>query len=205
MNIFKTDLFPYIAGDSLIDRAVVMTISKVQFETVVTHGGEVTQKPVIYFKESTKGLILNKTNAKAIAKLYGGETDDWTGKTITLYSEKVKAFGEVHNAARLRAPKNSDTKPAANGNSKAVSPDQRSKNADLLHGTPDDGIGEDEPSDFMTDFAAGICVQIPYYKNATHVKSTIDALEIGPVAEDTAEMVFDALATHAKAEADKEA
>lgn len=83
--------------------------------------------------------------------------------------------------------------------------DNFEQNVIIMRGEPENGIGDDDAPDLEAEFITGVLAQIPYYKNATHVKSTIDALEIGPVTEDTAEMVFDALATHAKAEADKEA
>jgi hypothetical protein len=60
-------------------------------------------------------LILNKTNAARIAALYGGETDDWTGQRISLYTESVKAFGATHNAVRV-----DERKPAPAKNGKAA-------------------------------------------------------------------------------------
>jgi hypothetical protein len=42
--------------------------------------------------------------ARAIAELYGPETDSWTGKYVTLYADLVKAFGEDHLAIRVKAP-----------------------------------------------------------------------------------------------------
>ena len=104
MNIYKTHLFPYIEGDSLADREVTLTMTTVTTEDLPTYNGQTESKLVLHFKESDKGLILNKTNARAIAKLYGPETDDWDGERITLYTERVKAFGEFHNAVRVKAP-----------------------------------------------------------------------------------------------------
>jgi hypothetical protein len=48
-----------------------------------------------------KRLILRPTHAKALAKLFGLETDNWTGKGITIRPENVQAFGQVHCVVRV--------------------------------------------------------------------------------------------------------
>ena len=64
MSISK--LFPskYLKGDDIEDGDTV-TITKVTVERV---GIDQEEKPVIHFEEKDKGVILNKTNAQAIAK-----------------------------------------------------------------------------------------------------------------------------------------
>ena len=47
-------------------------------------------------------MILNATNSKAISKMYGPYIEDWVNKEITLYAEKIKAFGEYMEALRVR-------------------------------------------------------------------------------------------------------
>ncbi len=66
--------------------------------------GEISQeeKPVLYFREEAKGLVLNKTNGKTIGSLHGSETDDWPGKKIILYSTEVDFRGEIVDAIRVR-------------------------------------------------------------------------------------------------------
>jgi hypothetical protein len=49
---------------------------------------------VIYFAETKKGWILNKTNIKCLIALFGTETDDWLGKQVTVYPEKNEHVGE---------------------------------------------------------------------------------------------------------------
>jgi hypothetical protein len=48
-----------------------------------------------------------------IADLYGPETDQWTGKKITLYATNVKAFGKKEDAIRIRTAIPSGNTPAA--------------------------------------------------------------------------------------------
>ncbi|HLE35670.1 MAG TPA: hypothetical protein VI699_00835 [Candidatus Acidoferrales bacterium] len=59
-------------------------------------------KPVVSFREIEKGLVLNKTNARTIAKLYGVETGAWAGKTITIFPTQVDYRGEQVAAIRVR-------------------------------------------------------------------------------------------------------
>jgi hypothetical protein len=102
MNIYKSGLFPYIDGDQLGGRDVVLTIRDCRDEKLPGHDGRPVVKPLIVFQETSKCLILNKTNAKTVIKLYGKETAGWVGKKITLYPTTVKAFGEEYTAVRIR-------------------------------------------------------------------------------------------------------
>ena len=65
-------------------------------------GGD--HKPIIYFEGKEKGIVLNKTNATAIATIYGDDTDDWTGGEIILYSAWVDFQGKQVEAIRIRVP-----------------------------------------------------------------------------------------------------
>ena len=105
MNIYKTNLFPYIIGDSLIGKTATMTMANVVPEEMQNNRGQKETKYVLYFQETDKGLILNKTNSATIARLYGPETENWQGEQVTLYGEEVKAFGKTHNAVRIAPAK----------------------------------------------------------------------------------------------------
>ena len=72
-------------------------------------GQEKTSKPVLFFIEETRGMVLNKTNAGMIAHIYGNSTDAWLGKPIQLHVEPVAFQGKIVDAIRVRVP----TAPAA--------------------------------------------------------------------------------------------
>ena len=104
-----SELYPsnYLKADDLPDEGLSMTIKTVEVEKM---GDD--QKPVIYFKEKNeteeKGLVLNKTNADAIAQLTGSDdTDDWEGQRITIYPTETAFQGKTVPCIRvkLRAPK----------------------------------------------------------------------------------------------------
>lgn len=62
------------------------------------------RKLVLAFQEWDKQLPLNITNARAIADLYGHNSNDWIGKQIMLFSMPVKFQDRMVNAVRIRAP-----------------------------------------------------------------------------------------------------
>lgn len=78
----------------------VVTITGVQNETL-GEGAKAEIKPVITFAE-LKPMVMNKTNANAIAKLHGDDTDMWIGKRIGLFAMEVDAFGEIQLAIRVK-------------------------------------------------------------------------------------------------------
>ena len=100
MNIFSTNLFPYLEGLMIKDRPVTMTIKGVVNEKIASQRGT-ELKTTIHFKERDKALILNKTNAKQIADFFGGETDNWVGKKVTLFAEEGTWFGKHGYAVRV--------------------------------------------------------------------------------------------------------
>ena len=84
-----------------------LTISCAKEETIFNQReGKEEKKLVLHFKENEKPLILNTTNKAMIAKVTGEiYIEDWTGKGIILCVQKIKAFGELTDAVRVRPVK----------------------------------------------------------------------------------------------------
>ena len=81
----------------------IATIKYVAVEKVMGSDGKKEECTVVHFTESIKPMILNVTNAKTITKLHGSPfIEDWAGKQIQLYVKKIKAFGELVEAVRVR-------------------------------------------------------------------------------------------------------
>lgn len=93
---------------------LIATIKTVGKEIVTGPDGKKEECTVIHFMESDiKPLILNVTNAKTIQKIYKTPyIEDWAGRKIQLYATKVKAFGELVEALRIRShiPEQAETK-----------------------------------------------------------------------------------------------
>jgi hypothetical protein len=100
--------YEYLGSYSLDGKKeAVVTVSQLAQEKVTGQQGRKEDCFVVYFKEFDKGMILNRTNARAIEKVAGsGLVEDWVGVQVTLYVEKgVKAFGDVVDALRIRDKK----------------------------------------------------------------------------------------------------
>jgi hypothetical protein len=89
------------ATDIPEDADLVLTIRTVTIQAVGT-GEQEDHKPVVHFDEVEKGLVLNKTNADTIAKLYTAETENWVGKRIALFATEVDFAGKQTLAIRVR-------------------------------------------------------------------------------------------------------
>ena len=102
----------YLKADDLPQgQDVSVTIDRVILEDL-NNNGKTEQKPVVYFRGKNKGLVLNRTNAESISRLYGGETDAWAGKAIALYIDPhvVVPGGGTKPGIRIRP-----VAPAASG------------------------------------------------------------------------------------------
>lgn len=103
----------YIGAWDLAGKDVVVTIARVRGETLTMQGSKKTKKPVVWFEGKDKGFVCNKTNAKAIAGMYGSDTAKWVGKKITLFPTTTQFGNETHECIRVRPtiPRGPATKP----------------------------------------------------------------------------------------------
>lgn len=141
-----SEFFPskYLKAEEIADMVpLTVTIKTVAAETLKSRDKGNNQeeiKPVAYFEELEKGLVLNKTNWYAIAALHGDDSDEWGGKQIALIVMDVDSFGDIVSAIRIKPVKKS-----AGTNQKAApkkpAPAQWTHPADP--NTPDDGWSVD--------------------------------------------------------------
>ncbi len=83
---------------------LILTIKSVSNEVVTGTDGKKETCSVMRFEENVKPMVLNATNSKTITKLFKTPyIEEWIGKQIQIYAEKVKAFGEVVDALRIRS------------------------------------------------------------------------------------------------------
>lgn len=80
---------------------LLVTIKKVVREIVTSAGGKKEECTVCHL-EGQKPLILNATNGKTIAKLYGPYIEDWAGKSIVLFASTTKFGGEIVECIRIK-------------------------------------------------------------------------------------------------------
>ena len=130
----------YIKAEDLNDKNHTLVMDRVKVEEV----GDDT-KPVLYFRGAKKGLALNKTNANAIAAVYGEETDDWTGHEIVLFPTMTDFQGRSTPCIRVRAPQPKDQPRDAagsrgysngNGGSSRLPPERATTRTELSDAVP---------------------------------------------------------------------
>ena len=85
-------------------------------------------KPVVFFQNKKKGVVLNVTHANAIAQYYGDDMDLWAGKPIVLFTMMVSYQGRMQPGIRVRIPG-----PGEGGTAQAPKPApvQQSENPDM--------------------------------------------------------------------------
>jgi len=88
----------YLSAADLQGREVKVTIGQIDFEALP----DGKRKPVIYFHNKSKGLVVNKTNANTMSDMFGDEMDDWLEKEIVLYSTRAEYQGKRVDAIRVK-------------------------------------------------------------------------------------------------------
>ena len=97
-------MFPsrYLKAADFEGKSVALTISEVIRDKVQMATGQKAEKYILRFKETDKELILNKTNAKAVAKtLHEPKAVNWPGARIVLKPTTCEAFGEIVDCIRV--------------------------------------------------------------------------------------------------------
>ena len=101
MSILSRFPSKFLKGEDTVAGETV-TIKYVRDELV---GNPQEAKPVVYLHEHDKGIILNKTNAKALVKVLGDDETTWPGKKIVLTTVLTRnpSTGEDIDAIRMQA------------------------------------------------------------------------------------------------------
>lgn len=81
---------------------MVVTIAAAKKEELTNVDGKKEECLVLHLV-GQKPMVCNKTNAKTISIVTGSPyLEEWAGKSIQLYVEQVRAFGETVPALRVR-------------------------------------------------------------------------------------------------------
>jgi hypothetical protein len=115
MRISTRTKSKYLRAADIGDEPLSYTIRNVTEETMQNNGED---KLVVYFREISEGLVLNKTNERRLAEDLGDETAAWTGRRVTLDTIEVDFRGDLVRSIRARgngqgAPAKPATKAAA--------------------------------------------------------------------------------------------
>ena len=73
-------------------------------EELVGTEAQKEKKLAVWFTNDERGLVLNKTNNRAIRGAYGDDTAGWVGKIIAVFPTMVDMRGKMTPALRVRIP-----------------------------------------------------------------------------------------------------
>jgi len=90
----------YLKAGHLDGQQQTFTIAEVKKEPVQNQEGT-QHKPVIRFQERPERFVVNKTNARRIAALYGTDVGQWIGKLLTIYVTQCEAWGKTTECIRV--------------------------------------------------------------------------------------------------------
>jgi hypothetical protein len=102
-QVFPSKYLKADSDDIPEEGSVPVTINGLRMETLKTDDGDDEEKPVLYFDEFPKGLVLNKTNWGIIGDILGSDdSDDWTGHQVHLYSADVQFGNKMMRGIRVK-------------------------------------------------------------------------------------------------------
>ncbi len=81
----------------------VLTIKHVEMVGIDGDDGTKEDKPVVYFHEHPKGLVLNKTNFLMLAALLGEDSDSWKDGECEVYKDMTSYKGKPMPCVRIHA------------------------------------------------------------------------------------------------------
>lgn len=89
--------------DDLPNRELTLTIEKIIDESVVTNGQKENCTVIHWTDKAFNPMIINITNKKTLCKLYKTkDTEKLKGKSVVIGIDRVKAFGDIYDALRIR-------------------------------------------------------------------------------------------------------
>ncbi len=100
MNINTVFPSKYLSAAEIEDKVVNVTIDRCEMEQM-QDGKSV---PVLYFRDKSKGMVLNKTNAGTLAMVYGDETNNWPGQPLSIFTADTSYQGKMCKGLRVRIP-----------------------------------------------------------------------------------------------------
>lgn len=101
--MIKEQAFPgkFISAADL-DKTYVLTIKSVIMDLVDEKADE--HKPVMYFTNTPKGVVLNVTRWNCAEEFLGADTDTWIGHQIEVFRSTTNFAGKVVACVAIRQP-----------------------------------------------------------------------------------------------------
>lgn len=100
-----SDFDRWLKAEHLQGKARSLTIDQVVVEDIYSQAEKRTRPaPVLYFRETRKGLVLSGTNQDALQALFGDDVTACFGKRVQLEPTPMRVAGRELVVIRLKAP-----------------------------------------------------------------------------------------------------
>lgn len=101
----------YLRREDVMDEDITTTITGIAKETMTDIGRNSEKEKWVVQFATCKPLVLNTTNIKTLAQMYGNDADAWVGKTVILfYDPNVRMGTQITGGIRFRLPPKKKTK-----------------------------------------------------------------------------------------------
>jgi hypothetical protein len=99
----RSERFPsrFVQASDLKPEGVVVVLDRVEMEDV-GQGKDKKTKPVLYFRNASKSMVLNTTNDATITELFGDDDCDWRGQRIVLFPTTTTFGNKTVDCIRVR-------------------------------------------------------------------------------------------------------
>lgn len=89
-----SEMYPgrFLKADMLKGKKVTVTVTAIEGEALIGENNKEKDEWIVRIKERPLQLVLNKTNAFCLYRMFGGDPHSWIGKRITIYPTTTK-FG----------------------------------------------------------------------------------------------------------------
>ena len=122
-----------------------LRIKNVTVESVRGNSGRQEEKPVAWFNNHKKGLVLNATNRRTLQGALGDDMDLWADAIIIVFPTQTDFGGKMVGALRIRIP---PPKQATAGNGQ---PSKSAKPEEAVKETLDKFAAPPEPKPSLAD------------------------------------------------------
>lgn len=97
-----SDFDHYLRGEHLAGKPFTLAIARLEMEETHPQPGKTVMSPVLYFRGTSKGLILSPTNIRKLAALFGDGVEASVGQKIVLFALPLKVAGRQTLPIRIR-------------------------------------------------------------------------------------------------------
>ena len=89
-----SEMYPgrFLKADMLKGKKVTVTITGIEGEDLIGENNKAKSEWIVRIKERPLQLVLNKTNAFCLYRMFGGDPHSWIGRRVTIYPTTTK-FG----------------------------------------------------------------------------------------------------------------